>query len=220
MEMIKTADTIAELELINRIGKGEKELFEILIRRNNPYLYKLGMTYGYKHEDVEDLMQETFIAAYLNFEKFEGRSTFKTWITRIMLNQCYQKSQKPGFKKEKANVIFNEKTTPMFESDRSTDTYSSVLNNELNNVIGNALTSIPLEYRMVFSLRELNGMSTAEAAEVLDISETNVKARLSRAKQMLREKVEQMYTPGEIFEFNLIYCNRIVNEVMKAINKL
>jgi RNA polymerase sigma factor (sigma-70 family) len=220
MEMIKQIDTVPELELINMITKGQRELFEILIRKNNPYLYKLGMTYGYIHEDVEDLMQETWIAAYLNLEKFEGRSSFKTWITRIMLNECYHKSQKPGFKKEKANEIINEKTTPLFESDRSTDTYSSVLNTELGNVIGNALTSMPLEYRMVFSLRELNGMSTTETAEVLDISEANVKTRLSRAKQMLREKVEKMYAPGEIFEFNLIYCDKIVNGVMEAINKL
>jgi len=221
MEMIKPADTVTELDLINRIRKGERELFEILIRRNNPYLYKLGMTYGYKHEDVQDLMQETWIAAYLNLEKFEGRSSFKTWVTRIMLNQCYQKSRKPSFRKERTNEILNnEKTTPMFESDRSTDTYSSVLNNELSNIIGNALTSIPMEYRMVFSLRELNGMSTTETAEVLDISETNVKVRLSRAKQMLREKVEKMYAPGEIFEFNLIYCDTIVNGVMKSINNL
>ena len=218
--MIKQNDTITEPELINRIRKGERELFEILIRRNNPYLYKIGMSYGYKHEDVQDMMQETFIAAYLNLEKFESRSSFKTWITRIMLNQCYQKAQKLSFRFEKTNGILNEKTTPMFESNGSTDTYRSVLNNELSNIIGNALTSIPLEYRTVFSLRELNGMSTAETAEALDISETNVKVRLNRAKHMLREKVEKMYTPEDIFEFNLIYCDRIVNEVMKVINKL
>jgi len=220
MQVIKQADTISEIELINRIIKGENELFEILIRRNNPYLYKLGMSYGYKHEDVEDLMQEAFIAAYLSLEKFEARSSFKTWITRIMLNQCYQKAQKLSFKFEKTNDILNEKTTPMFESNQSTDTYRSVLNNELNNVIVGALISIPLEYRMVFSLRELNGMSTAETAETLDISETNVKVRLNRAKQMLREKVEKMYTPADIFEFHLTYCNRIVNGVMNAINKM
>jgi RNA polymerase sigma factor (sigma-70 family) len=215
--MIKQADTISEIELINRVRNGERELFEVLIRRNNPYLYKVGMSYGYKHEDVEDLMQETFIAAYLNLEKFESRSSFKTWITRIMLNQCYQKGQKLSFKNEKANDIQNEKTIPMFESNQSADTYRSVLNNELSNVIGNALTSIPFEYRMVFSLRELNGMSTS--AEALDISETNVKARLNRAKHMLREKVEKMYTPEDIFEFNLIYCDRIVEGVMKEIKK-
>jgi RNA polymerase sigma-70 factor (ECF subfamily) len=218
--MLKQADTISEIELISRIRKGERELFEILIRRNNPYLYKLGMSYGYKHEDVEDLMQEAFIAAYINLEKFEARSSFKTWITRIMLNQCYKKAQKLSFKFEKANDILNEKTTPMFESNQSTDTYRSVLNNELSNIIGSALISIPLEYRMVFSLRELNGMSTAETAETLEISETNVKVRLNRAKHMLREKVERMYTPEDIFEFNRIYCDKIVDEVMKSINKL
>ena len=220
MEMIKQHGAIPDPELINRIRNGERELFEILIRKNNPYLYKLGMSYGYNHEDVEDLMQETFIAAYLNLEKFEGRSSFKTWITRIMLNQCYQKAQKLSFKYEKANDTLNEKTTPMFENNQSTDTYKSVLNNELSNIVGNALISIPFEYRMVFSLRELNGMNTAETAEVLDISETNVKVRLNRAKQMLREKVEKMYTPEDIFEFNLIYCNKVADGVMKTINKL
>lgn len=217
MEMIRQHGAIPDTELIARIRNGELDLFEILIRRNNPYLYKLGMSYGYKHEDVEDLMQETFIAAYLNLEKFEGRSSFKTWITRIMLNQCYQKAQKLSFKNEKANDVINEKTTPMFESNQSSDAYRSVLNNELSTIVGNALIAIPFEYRMVFSLRELNGMSTAETAEVLDISETNVKVRLNRAKHMLREKLEKMYTPEDIFEFNLIYCNRITDEVMKAI---
>jgi len=103
----------------------------------------------------------------------------------------------------------------LFETDRSPDGYKNILNKELNYIIGNALTTIPLEYRMVFSLRELNGMNTAETAELLDISETNVKIRLNRVKQMLRKKVEKMYAPEDIFEFNLIYCDRIVNKVMK-----
>ena len=151
MQVTKQFDTITETELIKRIGKGETELFEILIRRNNPFMYKVGMSYGYNHEDVEDLMQETFIAAYLNLGKFEGRSSFKTWITRIMLNQCYQKAQKLSFKNEKSNdTIFNEKTTPMFENSQSKDAYKIVLNKELSYIIGNALTAIPLQYRMVF----------------------------------------------------------------------
>ena len=220
MEIINQPGALTESELINRIQKGEGELFEILIRRNNPYLHKIGMSYGYNHEDVQDLMQESFIAAYLSLEKFEGRSSFKTWITRIMLNQCYQKAQKQSFKKEKANGMLNEKATPMFESNQSTDTYRSVLNSELGNIVGNALVSIPFDYRMVFSLRELNGMSIAETAELLNISETNVKVRLSRAKQMLREKLEEMYSPEDIFEFNLIYCNKIADAVLKKIHTL
>ena len=220
MEIIKATTTITETELIKRVQNGETELFEILIRRNNPYLYKIGMSYGYGHEDVQDLMQETFIAAFINLEKFEGRSSFKTWLTRIMLNHCFQKAQKMSFKYEKANDVLNEKATPMFENHQSIDTYKSVLNSELSNIVGNALISIPLEYRMVFSLRELNGMSIAETADLLNISETNVKVRLNRAKHMLREKVEEMYSPEDIFDFNLIYCNRIAGNVMTAITKL
>ena len=221
MEATKQTNTITETELISRVRQGETELFEILIRRNNPFLYKVGMSYGYTHEDVEDLMQETFIAAYLNLEKFEGRSSFKTWITRIMLNQCYKKAHQLSFKNEKSSAtITQEKTNPMFETSPSTDAYRTVLNKELSVIIGNALTSLPLEYRMVFSLRELNGMSTAESAEVLDISETNVKVRLSRAKQMLREKIEMMYSREDVFEFNLVYCDKIVARVMNAINNL
>ena len=63
-------------------------------------------------------------------------------------------------------------------------------------------------------------MNTAQTAEALDISETNVKVRLNRAKHMLREKLETMYSPEDIFAFNLIYCDKIVHEVMKAINNL
>ena len=72
---------------------------------------------------------------------------------------------------------------------------------------------------MVFSLRELSGLNTNETAEALDISPVNVKVRLSRARHMLRKVIEKMYSPEDVFEFNLIFCDKIVNHVMKAINE-
>ena len=71
MLIVKQFEATAETEIISRIKEGETDLFEILIRRNNPFLYKIGMSYGYTHQDVEDLMQETFTAAYLNLERFK-----------------------------------------------------------------------------------------------------------------------------------------------------
>jgi len=221
MQSIKIPATISDAEIINRIQEGEIQLYEIFIRRNNPLLYKVGMSYGYNRQDVEDLMQETFIAAYLNLGKFENRSTFKTWIIRIMLNQCYQKAQKLSFKNEKnIDAIFNENTTPMFENTQSTDSLKIVLNKELGHIVENALTRIPIDYRLVFSLRELNGMNTAETADVLGISQANVKVRLNRARYMLRKIVEKIYSPEDIFEFNLIYCDNMVSKVMEAVNEL
>jgi RNA polymerase sigma factor (sigma-70 family) len=217
----KQFDTLTETELINRITKGEIGLFEILIRRNNPFLYKIGMSYGYNHQDVEDLMQETFISAFTNLDKFENRSSFKTWLVRIMLNQCYKKTQKLSFKKEKfMPANFNEKDIPMFQDKSPEDVYRTMTNKEISQLIGHALLHIPIDYRMVFCLRELNGMSTAEAAVVMGITETNVKVRLNRAKHMLKQTVEKMYSPADIFEFNLVYCDSIVNKVMNRVNNL
>ena len=103
----------------------------------------------------------------------------------------------------------------MFGGDN--DTEKNILNREMNTVVENALQRIPADYRIVFSLRELNGMSVMETATVLNLTEINVKVRLSRAKAMLRKEVEKMYSPDDIFQFNLIYCDKIAEKVMNAI---
>jgi RNA polymerase sigma-70 factor (ECF subfamily) len=73
---------------------------------------------------------------------------------------------------------------------------------------------------MVFSLREISGLTVEETAEVLNISEGNVKVRLNRAKTMLRKEVEKLYTAEDIFEFNIIYCDAMVNKVMSKLNEM
>jgi len=208
-----------DTEIIERVLKGELALFEILIRRNNALLYKTGRSYSYDHEDTQDLMQDTFVDAYKSLSKFENRSSFKTWIVRIMLNNCFRKKQKLSFINETAAEI-NDKSEPMFSNNQHTDTGKTIMNRELNHVIENALQCVPFDYRIVFSLRELNGLNTQETADVLNISEANVKIRLNRAKAMLRKEVEQTYSAEEIFEFNLVYCDAVVNNVMSRIREL
>jgi RNA polymerase sigma-70 factor (ECF subfamily) len=208
-----------ETEIIQRVLNGELALFEILIRRNNALLYKTGRSYNYNHEDTQDLMQDSFIDAYKSLSKFENRSSFKTWILRIMLNNCFRKKQKLSFKNETAAEI-TDKSEPMFSNNQHTDTNKAVVNRELNYVIENALQHIPFDYRIVFSLRELNELTTQETADVLNISEANVKIRLNRAKVMLRKEVEKTYSSAEIFEFNLVYCDAVVDNVMNRIREL
>ena len=209
----------SDLEIIHKINGGEVELYEILIRRYNSFLYKIGRTYRYNHQDTEDLMQDAYINAYCNLAKFENRSSFKTWFTRIMLNLCYQKKQKLSFKNEMlAGDIQNEKSNIMFH--QSTNNEKITVNKELGRVLENAIHEIPEDYRIVFTLRELNGLSVAETAETLDITESNVKVRLNRAKGMLQKEIKKMYSPQEIFEFNLIYCDGMVERVMMRIQEL
>src|SRR5436190_3052243 len=111
MNLVKSSEQYTDEEVIHKILGGETALFEILIRRNNPFLYKTGRAYGYNHEDTQDLMQETFVSAYLNLSKFESRSALKTWLIKIMLRNCYRKQQKFSYRNETASVI-NEKSVP------------------------------------------------------------------------------------------------------------
>lgn len=211
-------EELTETEIISRILKGENALFEIIVRRFNPYLYKVARTYNYNHHDTEDLMQETFIDAYKNLRQFEGRSQFKTWIIRIMMNNCYRKRNKSSFKNEISQAI-NENSKPMFLN-FSNDTDNIIQNRELAHIIEDALLKIPFNYRIVFSLREINGMNVSETADLLSISESNVKVRLNRSKTMLRGEIEKVYSVDKLFEFNLIYCEPMVESVMKKINEL
>lgn len=216
---IKQFEKLTETEIINRILSGDKPLYEIIVRRFNPCLYKIGRSYNYNHEDTQDLMQDTYIDAFKSLSRFERRANFKTWIIRIMLNNCYRKKQKSSFKNEFSNETINENVTPMF-SNSNNDAQKEIYSRELGHVIETSLSKLPEDYRMVFSLREINGLNVSETSSLLAISEANVKVRLNRAKSMLRTEIEKSYTAEELFEFNLVYCDPFTERVMHKINEL
>lgn len=211
-------EQISEGELIGRILDGDKTLYEIIVRRYNPYLYKIGRSYNFNHEDTEDLMQDTFVDAFKNLNQFEGRAEFKTWISKIMLNNCYRKKEKSSYKNEIMKDVFDN-AKPMFQQDDEA-THKIVYKKELGQIIESALQEVPFYYRMVFSLREINGMSVSETADLMGISEANVKVRLSRAKSMLKSIISKSYSPEELYDYNAVYCNPFTRRVMTLINQL
>lgn len=216
----KTVQQYTDTEIVAQVLSGRTALFEILIRRYNPFLYKIGRSYGFHHHDTEDLMQETFINSYLHLKSFAGRATFKTWLIRIMLHQCYHKAQKAGFQKERPTDLLPDNSNFMFADNHSSDYGKAVINKELNKVVEACLQRLPEDYRITFTLRELTGLSVLETASLMQTTASNVKVRLNRAKAMLRREIEKTYTPQDIYEFNLVYCDRIVEAVMKSIQSL
>jgi len=190
MSELKTFEKLTETEIIERVLKGEKSLYEVIVRRYNPYLYKVGRSYNLNHEDTQDMMQDTYVDAFKALVQFEQRANFKTWIIRIMLNNCFRKKQKHSFKNESTFEDMHEHATPMF-TNINNNTDNLIHNKEIGKAIEKSLSKVPEEYRMVFSLREINGLSVAETADTLNISEANVKVRLTRAKTMLRELIKK-----------------------------
>ncbi len=203
-------------EIVEKILSGDKEYYEILVRRHNSYLYKIGRSYGFGHDDTEDLMQETYVSAYEHLADFEGRAALKTWLVKIMIHKCYRKANRLGFQNETpaSDKIGNQIRYP---DDRLTDGQKVVQNEELKEILEKATLQLPEDYRMVFTLRELNGLSTAETADALNISLSNVKVKLNRAKKILRKEIQKEFSPEDIFEFHLKYCDGLTHKVMHPI---
>jgi len=207
----------SEEEIIRKILDGEMALFEILIRRTNAILYKIARSYDFGHEEAKDLLQETHISAYQNLDKFEFRSSYKTWTAKIMVHKCLYKLSYGSSKYEIANPIVDENSQPMFSSKKQT-TEAAVLNNELSRILEQSLEKIPVHYRTVFVLREVEGLSVAETAEMLDLTPVNVKVRLNRAKNLLQKELEKHYPKSQLYDFNLIYCDTVVKNVFEVLN--
>jgi RNA polymerase sigma factor (sigma-70 family) len=206
-------EVLSDETVIQKILEGDTAMFEILIRRYNTVIYRIGRMYAFNHHDTEDLMQDTHVSAYTQLASFEHRASYKTWISRIMINKCIYKLKYGYFK----NEIPGEQ---VYESNSATiQTEQNMLNRELSSVLEKSLESIPVIYRSVFVLREVQGFSVAETAELLGITPVNVKVRLNRAKSLLQKQLEQFYTANEIYSFNLIYCDNIVKRVFDEINK-
>ena len=218
LNIMNQSEQMSETEIIERILKGEKHLYEIIVRRFNPYLYKIGRSYNYNHEDTEDLMQDTYVDTFKSLSQFQSRASFKTWISRIMLNNCFRKKEKSSYKNEIMKDI-NEAAKPIFQSSDN-ETNKVVQKRELGNILETAISNLAEDYRLVFSLREINGMSVAETAELLNISEANVKVRLNRSKTMLQNIIKKSYAPAELYEYHAVYCNAMTDKVMNIINQL
>jgi RNA polymerase sigma-70 factor (ECF subfamily) len=206
-QSVLQAESIPDLILVQRILGGEPRLYEHLIRRYNKRLYRLGMSILNQDSEVEDAMQAAYINAYEHLAAFENRSSFGTWLTRIMLNECLaQKNKKLRTK------VMEEK---YYQNSTNLSTPSQLLiNKELNGMLENAIAALPEKYRTVFVLREVEDLSIRETAEVLSLKETNIKVRLNRAKTMLRENLNG-YLKENVYSFHLTRCDRIVDRVFK-----
>jgi RNA polymerase sigma factor (sigma-70 family) len=218
--LLEHRDVYTDEAVIDRVLAGELSFFGVLMRRYNPVLYKIARSHGFGHHDAEDLMQDTHVSAYTELQKFEKRSTYKTWVSRIMINRCLYKLKYGYFKNEVPRAQLTESNVqPMPSKIRNNGTEETVAARELTTVLERSLQQIPLMYRIVFVLRVREEFSVAETAELLGISPINVKVRLSRAKALLQKQLEQFYTHAELYAFNLVYCDAIVQRVLDRIEE-
>jgi RNA polymerase sigma-70 factor (ECF subfamily) len=202
-----------DAEIIEKILEGNKDQYALLMRKYNQRLYRICKGYLKDEAEIEDVMQDAYINAFQHLQGFEKRSQFSTWITRIAINECLQRLKQIN---RLQRFDINEENSELMNI-QHIDPEKQSLNRELKELLETAILQLPEKYRFIFIMREVEKMSTEETSAVLDLSESNVKVRLSRAKEMLRNTLMSTYPAGELYEFNLIRCERIATNVLSRI---
>ncbi len=213
-------EVLTDDEVVARVLAGETALFEVIMRRHNQRLYRTVRAILGGDDEAEDAMQDAYVQAYRNLAQFEGRSSLATWLTRIAVNQCLSRLRKHRH----IYPIDTELETKMTEKmdDGRPGPEKQMLNREVRHVLELAIEQMPARYRSVLILRDVEGLSTAEAAESLGMSVDAVKVNLHRGRTYLRKALERKggETLSNVFAFEAPRCNRVVANVMAVISSL
>ena len=204
--------------IISRILLGKREYYEVLVRRYNSMFYKTARGILSKEEDIEDVMQEAYIRGFEKLHQFRKEARFSTWLGRILINCALQHLNKLK-KKHQVSIeaLENEEYDTLQEETSNSDNNQEVSEN-LKKALESAISHLPSKYRVVFILREIEEVSVADTASMLEITEDNVKIRLHRAKNMLKDMLRTEATSLDIFAFHASRCALIAARVMHHIN--
>ncbi len=204
--------------VIKRVISGEKELFEILLRRYNQTLYRVIRSYLKDEDEVLDAMQNSYLKAFDKLFQFQGNSSFSTWLIRIGINEALLRLK--AMKKE--NQVYMKVPAADFESihqisDKQMNPEKMIIFQEAQQLLERAIDSLPDKYRVVYILKEVEGLENEQITEGLGITDANVKVRLHRAKALLKDGLLKLSSSTAVFEFGNRRCDAVVDFVMKTI---
>jgi RNA polymerase sigma-70 factor (ECF subfamily) len=206
-------------QVVARVLAGDTALYELLMRRHNQRLYRVARAILRDDAEAEDVMQDAYVRAYQKLGTFEVRAKFSTWLTRIAVHEALARCQKRSrFQSlDDSNSQHGDVMNAATSSDRSPEQKS--YDQELSGVLEKAVLSLPDEYRMVFVLRDVEGMSTEETAQSLNLTQENVKVRLHRAHAKLRKELYATVgaTAAHCFQFHAVRCDRVVRGVFNTL---
>lgn len=188
-------EVTAEISLA-ALRAGDRVEFARMVDLYSAPIYRLGLKMLGSPQDAEDVLQNTFLSALTHLSNFEGRSSVSTWLYRIASNEALMliRRKKPAFNLEDLQTDdSDEGTMPEIFVDWSVLPEGELLTGEGKHAIDDAIQKLPESLRMVFVLRDIEDVSIKETAEILSLTETNVKTRLLRARMFLREQLSAYY---------------------------
>jgi RNA polymerase sigma-70 factor, ECF subfamily len=187
---------VTDVELTEAFMKGDIAAFEELVSRYESKVMNLALRFVRNQEDAEEVMQDVFTTLYRKVQSFQGKSQFSSWLYRIVVNAAFMKLRK----RKQSQTVSIEDLAPAvreFCIEREALSISTSTNmlvsRELREVLQDAIDKLPEQYRAVFILRDVDGLSNHETGEILNLSIPAIKSRLHRSRLMLRRKLQRYY---------------------------
>jgi RNA polymerase sigma-70 factor (ECF subfamily) len=207
-------------EIVDRVKAGDTALYEIIMRRYNQRLYRVARAILHDDAEAEDVMQDAYVRAYQHLDQFAGRAAFSTWLTRIAVHESLSRLRSRHRNQQLQMEDSGQDGEPyMNVAETSPDPEESASRAELSQLLEEAVLGLPEQYRTVIMLRDVEGLSTAETAAALELSEDNVKVRLHRGRAMARGWIfERVGAKAKnAFPFMGERCDRVVRIVLERI---
>lgn len=207
---------LSDEEIVARVCAGEHHLFELLMRRHNRQIYRAARAIVHDESETEEVMQDSYVRAYEHLSEFEGRSRFSTWLTRIALHEAFARSRR----RKRFEPLDSSTGEQESRATDARDPEQQTSDSEMRGLLETAVGALPENYRVVFILREVEGMKGAEVAECLGLREATVKTRLFRARARLQDLLVASGGTGirALYGFHLSRCDRIVAVVLRRID--
>ena len=218
---ISAAGGMTDEEVVGRVRAGETALFEVIMRRYNQRLFRVALSILGNVDEAEDVTQDAYVRSYTHLDQFEGRAKFSTWLTKIAVHEAIARLRARR-KTVEIDAMSGAAVDGMVLESKSPSPEQEVMTHTIKIVLESAIEKLPETYRSVFMMREVEGMSTAETAECLDLSEESVKVRLHRARSMLRKHIYAQTGAATVgaFQFLGARCDRMVASVFERIHSL
>ena len=185
-----------ELMLVNAARGGDIGAFEQLVRKYDRNVFRIANHITQNREDAEDVVQDAFLKAFQNLGQFQGQSKFYTWLVRIAVNEALMRLRRRRPERMVSldeDINTGEDTIPREVADWAPNPEQLYNQSELRDILQKTIQGLPPSFRTVFVLRDVEGLSTEETADALNLSIPAVKSRLLRARLQLRERLTKYF---------------------------
>ena len=216
-------DNMSEAELVKRAIQREKRAVQTITTRHNQRLFRAAWSVLRNHADAEEALQEAYLKAFLSLESFTGQSSLSTWLTRIVINTALDRQRVDNRRRTdllRQDVAMLDEYRARFARPALSSPENELLRSEVSRILKELIARLPDEFRSVFVLRDIEGMSVRETADALDLKEATVKTRLSRARAQLRKMLEpdvrSIFT--DTIQFAGADCEAMTARVLSALN--